>query len=71
MRSPARARRSGRVTACVVGAVAAVAAILASGRGGPSCDADGAGGRGTACLVMTGSGDPAFTRNFNPFTGSC
>src|SRR5438874_12000750 len=21
------------------------------------------------CLVMTGSGDPAFTRNFNPFTG--
>jgi peptide/nickel transport system substrate-binding protein len=22
------------------------------------------------CLVMTGSGDPAFTRNFNPFTGT-
>ncbi len=31
MRSPARATRSGLVTACVVGAVAAVAAILAPG----------------------------------------
>ena len=70
MRSPARARRSGRVTACVVGAVAAVAAILAPGAAArPATQAAPAAGA-HACLVMTGSGDAAFTRSFNPYTGS-
>ena len=70
MRSPARATRSGLVTACVVGAVAAVAAILAPGASArPVKQAAPAAGAHT-CLVMTGSGDAAFTRSFNPYTGS-
>ena len=70
MRSPARARRSGLVTACVIGAVAAVAAILAPGASArPAQQATPAAGA-HACLVMTGSGDAAFTRSFNPYTGS-
>ena len=70
MRSPARAARSGLVTAAVVGAVAAVAAILAPGASArPVQQAAPAAGT-HACLVMTGSGDAAFTRSFNPYTGS-
>jgi peptide/nickel transport system substrate-binding protein len=70
MRSPARAARSGLVTAAVVGAVAAVAAILAPGASArPAQQAAPAAGT-HACLVMTGSGDAAFTRSFNPYTGS-
>jgi peptide/nickel transport system substrate-binding protein len=48
--------------AALVG-VAAVAALLgtSSSRGAPSA--------AHKCLVMTGSGDPAFTRNFNPYAG--
>jgi peptide/nickel transport system substrate-binding protein len=58
------------VTACVVGAVAAVAAILAPGAAArPAQQAAPAAGAHT-CLVMTGSGDAAFTRSFNPYTGS-
>jgi peptide/nickel transport system substrate-binding protein len=58
------------VTACVVGAVAAVAAILAPGAAArPAQQAAPAAGA-HACLVMTGSGDAAFTRSFNPYTGS-
>jgi peptide/nickel transport system substrate-binding protein len=58
------------VTACVVGAVAAVAAILAPGAAArPAQQAAPAAGA-HSCLVMTGSGDAAFTRSFNPYTGS-
>jgi peptide/nickel transport system substrate-binding protein len=54
----------------VVGAVAAVAAILAPGASArPAQQAAPAAGT-HACLVMTGSGDAAFTRSFNPYTGS-
>jgi peptide/nickel transport system substrate-binding protein len=40
----------------VAATAALVAAVVASGAGGHPC------------LVMTGSGDPAFVRNFNPYT---
>ena len=47
-----------------------VAAILAPGAAArpaqPAAPAAGA----HPCLVMTGSGDAAFTRSFNPYTGS-
>jgi len=48
-------------------AVAAVAgvAVLAGG-----AQVAGAGANAHQCLVMTGSGDPAFTRNFNPYTAT-
>jgi hypothetical protein len=58
------------VTACVIGAVAAVAAILAPGASArPAQQAKPAAGA-HPCLVMTGSGDAAFTRSFNPYSGS-
>ena len=40
--------------------------------GGPGRDAGGPTLAAAAhkCLVMTGSGDPAFTKNFNPYTGA-
>ena len=70
MRSPARATRSGLVTACVVGAVAVVAAILAPGASARPVKQAGPAAGAHACLVMTGSGDAAFTRSFNPYSGS-
>ena len=70
MRSPARATRSGLVTACVVGAVAVVAAILAPGASARPAQQAGPAAGAHACLVMTGSGDAAFTRSFNPYSGS-
>jgi peptide/nickel transport system substrate-binding protein len=70
MKGPARAARSGLVTAAVVGAVAAVAAILAPGASArPAQQAAPAAGA-HPCVVLTGSGDAAFTRSFNPYTGS-
>src|SRR5438874_1221022 len=48
----------------------ATLAILASSAAAPAAT-DGAGYVQAAhrCLVMTGSGDPAFVRNFNPYAG--
>jgi len=44
-------------------------ALFASSGSAPAAT-DGAGTvNAHACLVMTGSGDPAFTRNFNPYAG--
>jgi peptide/nickel transport system substrate-binding protein len=48
----------------------AALALLASSASAPAAT-DGARARQAAhrCLVMTGSGDPAFVKNFNPFAG--
>jgi peptide/nickel transport system substrate-binding protein len=58
--------RSLVTTALTVGALA----LLASSASAPAAT-DGAGTPNAAhkCLVMTGSGDPAFTKNFNPYAG--
>ena len=48
----------------------AALAVLASGASAPAAtDGAGTANAGHKCLVMTGSGDPAFTKNFNPYAG--
>jgi peptide/nickel transport system substrate-binding protein len=64
--------RSGLGALGAAGAVALVAATMVQGAsatplGQTSTESVTAGHK---CLVMTGSGDAAFTRNFNPYTGS-
>jgi peptide/nickel transport system substrate-binding protein len=53
----------------VVGAAALLVALAVQGAAaktaGPSASR-----AGHSCLVMTGSGDPAFVKNFNPFTAT-
>src|SRR5438105_13836841 len=44
---------------------AAPAAVYAGGA--PAASTGGSAASAHRCLVMTGSGDPAFTRNFNPY----
>jgi peptide/nickel transport system substrate-binding protein len=48
--------------------VVAIAAARPSSHGAPTATRSAAAAH--SCLVMAGAGDPAFTRNFNPFTGS-
>ena len=54
----------------VVGAAAVVVALLVQSAGARPAQqaALNTASAGHKCLVMTGSGDPAFTRNFNPYT---
>jgi peptide/nickel transport system substrate-binding protein len=69
MRLPLRTTRWVAVSA--VAACAIVATIVAAATPA-AVDRAAAPAAASAhkCLVMTGSGDPAFTRNFNPFTGT-
>ena len=65
-------RRSFRTTR-LVSAVAGLAALAAlAGSAAAPAATDGAGSVTAAhkCLVMTGSGDPAFVKNFNPYTAT-
>jgi len=64
-------RRSIRTRWLTAAAAAAALAALVSSTAAPAAT-DGAGTPTAShpCLVMTGSGDPAFVRNFNPFVGS-
>jgi peptide/nickel transport system substrate-binding protein len=72
MKSPARFPQGGLRAA---GAVAlagglAVALLVQSAGARPAKEASAAAASAAhRCLVMTGSGDPAFTRNFNPYAG--
>jgi len=66
MRLPLRTTRWVAVSA--VAACAIVATIVAAAT--PAAVDRAAAPAAHKCLVMTGSGDPAFTRNFNPFTGT-
>jgi peptide/nickel transport system substrate-binding protein len=66
MRFLARHRR--RV---VAGAALATALVAVSTTAAPAAvDSAGAVNAGHKCLVMTGSGDPAFVKNFNPYTAT-
>ena len=72
MKSPARyPRGSLRVAGVVALAGALAVALLVQSAGArPAKDASTAAASAAhRCLVMTGSGDPAFTRNFNPYAG--
>src|SRR5690242_17983427 len=67
MKSRVRSARFGLRAAGVVGAAALLVAFVVQGAAART----GAGAAPTAghkCLVMTGSGDPTFVKNFNPFT---
>src|SRR5437667_5547487 len=65
-------RRSSRTSHWVAFAVAvgciALATVLAAAT--PAAVDRAAAPAAHKCLVMTGSGDPAFTRNFNPYTST-
>src|ERR671932_1374755 len=66
-----RSLRSLRWLVAAAAACAATAALFTAGA--PAAfDAAGTAGAPAAhrCLVMTGSGDPAFVRNFNPYTAT-
>jgi peptide/nickel transport system substrate-binding protein len=66
-REPRSTRRFG-AAAALTGVVALVALLATSSvTGAPGTPF--ASQAGHKCLVMTGSGDPAFTRNFNPYAG--
>ena len=55
------------LTALIVVAVAAARPLAPSGQAVPRTSATAT---AHLCLVMTGSGDPAFIKNFNPFTAT-
>src|SRR5439155_24570254 len=55
--------------AVAVGGCAALATILATATPA-AVDRIGAASAAHSCLVMTGSGDPAFIKNFNPYTAT-
>ena len=55
------------LTALIVVAVAAARPLAPSGQAAPRSSAAAT---AHSCLVMTGSGDPAFVKNFNPFTAT-
>jgi len=62
------ARHRSRV---VAGAVLAAALVAVFTTAAPAAvDGAGAVNAGHKCLVMTGSGDPAFVKNFNPYTAT-
>src|SRR5436309_15694902 len=69
MKSRVRSVRFGLRTAGVVGAAGLLVAFAVQGAAAKTA---GKATRtaGHTCLVMTGSGDPAFVRNFNPFTAT-
>jgi peptide/nickel transport system substrate-binding protein len=62
--------RQQRRVALAAAAVAAVAAIAVLAVATTSTAAPVRLAAGHSCLVMTGSGDPAFVRNFNPYTAT-
>ena len=58
------------VTAGIAGAAAALAALIVVAVATATPAHHTAVAKSHSCLVMTGSGDPAFTKNFNPFTAT-
>jgi peptide/nickel transport system substrate-binding protein len=69
MRRSIRPTRRPAALAAVAGLAALV--VLVGTASAPAATAGPAGATaGHQCLVMTGSGDPAFVRNFNPYTAT-
>src|SRR5215213_8082610 len=63
-----RLRTTRWIAVAVVAGAATIATILAAAT--PAAVDRSAGPSAHKCLVMTGSGDPAFVRNFNPYTAT-
>src|SRR3954471_7512796 len=71
MRGSTRSARSGLRAMGLVGALAlAVVGVQGASATPTRQAAPAAPNAGHQCLVMEGSGDPAFTKNFNPFTAN-
>ena len=70
MRREVRSTRRLAATAAAVGIAALLAALTASSSAPAATRSAGSAQAGHTCLVMTGSGDPAFTKNFNPYTAT-
>jgi peptide/nickel transport system substrate-binding protein len=70
MRREVRSTRRLAATAVAVGLAVSVAALTASSSAPAATRSAGSAQAGHTCLVMTGSGDPAFVKNFNPYTGT-
>ena len=66
MRSSLRHRRSLLALAALAAALATVFTTASPA----AVDSAGAVTAGHKCLVMTGSGDPAFVKDFNPYTAT-
>jgi peptide/nickel transport system substrate-binding protein len=64
-----RSRRRLGLAALVVGALAVSVALFVA-RMAPAAPLAAASTTAHSCLVMTGSGDPAFTKNFNPYNAT-
>src|SRR5215212_4960173 len=63
--------RSLRTRLLAIAVAATAVAALVSSATAPAMPAGTAvAAAGHQCLVMTGSGDPAFTKNFNPYTAT-
>lgn len=70
MRPEVRSTRRLAIIAAAVGIAAILAALTASSSAPAATRSAGAAQAGHTCLVMTGSGDPAFVKNFNPYTAT-
>ncbi|MDX6485931.1 MAG: peptide/nickel transport system substrate-binding protein [Gaiellaceae bacterium] len=69
MRRDVRSNRRYAGVAAIAG-LAALAALLVTAAAPAAHYAGASAKAGHKCLVMTGSGDPAFVRNFNPYTAT-
>src|SRR4051795_6045635 len=63
-------RRNARIGVVVAGLTAALTALFGTAAAPAAVDGAGSVAAGHQCLVMTGSGDQAFVKNFNPFTAT-
>ena len=62
-------RNKRRLAALPAAAALAAAVVVLVGTGSASAGSAGVKSSHT-CLVMTGAGDPAFVKNFNPYTAT-
>src|SRR5271154_3232091 len=63
-------RNKKRLAALPAGAALAVAVAVLLGTGWAPAGSAGVKASSHTCLVMTGAGDPAFVKNFNPYTAT-
>jgi peptide/nickel transport system substrate-binding protein len=63
-------RRNVRMGVVVAGLTAALTALFGTAAAPAAVDGAGSVSAGHQCLVMTGSGDQAFVKNFNPYTAT-
>ena len=70
MRRQVRSIRRLPALAAAVGLAATLAALIVTASVPAATRSAGSSSAAHKCLVMTGSGDPAFVKNFNPYTAT-